>query len=689
MTKDPFKYFRIEARELVDGLAQGALELEKGQGRGEAVVRLLRLAHTLKGASRVVKLGPIAELAHALEDVLAPFRDAGTVISKEAVLQVLRLLDGIRAKVHELDAPAPAATPALQTVAAPVVPASVTTTPDVFETVRIDLSEMESFLGAVSEIGTQGGSLRTGLRRLQRGGVVARDLHRSLSHPEKAGDSAVKATTLVEDLQQELLGAQRLLTADIERLQSRLERIHESAHRMKLLPASTIFPTLESAVLDAGRSVERLVGFHSSGGDHRLDAQMLGSLRDALLHVVRNAVAHGIEAAADRARAGKPPEGTVRLSVEQRGRRISFLCSDDGRGIDIDAVRRTALERGLLSPAESARIGLDEAVALLLKGGVSTTSRVTELSGRGIGLDVLRETVTRLKGEISVASTPGRGTTIEIVVPVSLASQAVLLVESRDIPVSIPLESVVKCLLLKPADVSRSANKETIRHEERTIPLVDLAAALRRPDVSGRVTNWPAVIIRGGGEEVALRVDLLVGAGRALVRPLPPAVQADPLIYGASLDRDGNPRLALDPAGLIEAARKGSSLPFQPAARDRLPILVIDDSLTTRMLEQSILESAGYEVDLASSGNEGLSKARERRYSLFICDVEMPGMNGFEFVTRTRADAALKDIPSILVTSLASPEDKSRGKRAGARAYIVKSEFDQSAFMQIIRGLIE
>jgi len=334
-------------------------------------------------------------------------------------------------------------------------------------------------------------------------------------------------------------------------------------------------------------------------------------------------------------------------------------------------------------------MGLAEAVRLLLKGGITTTGAVTELSGRGIGLDVLRETVGRVKGELSVRSEPGRGTTVEVVVPVSLSSQAVLQVEISGSVVALPLDSVARNVLLKAADVSRSANRDTVSHEGRVIPLLSLAAVLGRGGGARSEASWPAVIVRSGGEEAALRVDRVLGATRVVVRPIPTAAQAEPVVYGASLDGEGNPQLVLDPGGLIAVARRGAPAPAPPALRERRPILVIDDSLTTRMLEQSILESAGYAVDLASSGEEGLVKARERRYALFICDVEMPGMNGFDFVARARADAALKDVPSILVTSLASAEDKSRGKRSGARAYIVKSEFDQGSFMQIIRSLVE
>jgi two-component system, chemotaxis family, sensor kinase CheA len=682
MTKDPYKYFRIEARELLQGLSQGTLELEKGVGGAETLVRLLRLAHTLKGASRVVKLPEIAELAHAMEDALAPFRGAPGPVSRDATAAVLRQVDQAEQKLRQLEAPAAESKPAAAAVPKPA-PLS-RRADDGFETVRVEIPEMDALLDSVTEVSTQVSSLRAGLQKLGHARTLAGALREQLSSP-----GASRRDELMDGLRREIQDAQRLLSVDIDQVESRIGRIHEDATRMRLVPAAAILPMLERAVRDAAQSVQRAVQFQSAGGDHRLDASVLGTLRDALLHVVRNAVAHGIEPEADRVAAGKPAAGRVQVTVERRGSRVAFLCSDDGRGIDVDAVRAAAVKQGVIAPAEAQKIGLQDAVQLLLKGGLTTTGSVTELSGRGIGLDVLRDAVARLKGELAVRSERGRGTVIEIVVPVSLSSQAVLAVESAGSRMSIPLDSVAANLLLAPSEIVRSGERDTIRHDGRMIPLASLASVLGRPAPARRDQAVAAVIVRAGGAEAAVVVDHVLGATRAVVRTVPAAAQAQPVVCGASLNTEGDPELVLDPAGLIDAVRSGSA-PAAPAPGfDRRPILVIDDSLTTRMLEQSILESAGYSVDLAVSGEDGLAKARERRYGLFICDVEMPGMNGFEFVTRAKADAALKDVPAILVTSLASPEDKSRGKRAGARAYIVKSEFDQGSFMQIIRGLVE
>jgi two-component system chemotaxis sensor kinase CheA len=423
----------------------------------------------------------------------------------------------------------------------------------------------------------------------------------------------------------------------------------------------------------------------------RLGAHVLGVIQNALVQVVRNAVAHGIESESERTAAGKPREGKVRLEVVRRGNRVSFACRDDGRGIDIEAVRRAVRRKGALS-AETDKLGPEELTRLLLKGGISTSGTVTEVSGRGVGLDVVREAASRLGGEVSVRTETGRGTTLEISVPVSLASLDALLVEAGTQTAVIPLDAVRQTLRLSSADVVHTVDGESIVLEGKVIPFAPLArslgAAAEAPAAPAPRRAWSAVVIDCGGSLAAVGVDRLIGTDNVVLRPLPRLCPAAAVVAGASLDAAGNPQLVLDPEALITDTLRASPA-THTAPRERPPILVIDDSLTTRMLEQSILESAGYEVDLAISGEEALQKARQRRYALFLVDVEMPEMDGFEFIQRVRADATLMEVPAILVTSRAAPEDRQRGKEVGAHAYIVKSDFDQTGLLAQIRKLVE
>jgi two-component system chemotaxis sensor kinase CheA len=685
MTKDPYRYFRIEARELVEGLSAGVLDLEKAPSGKDVIGRLLRLAHTLKGASRVVKLAAIAEEAHAIEDVLTPFRQGQAAVPQEELDRLLRLVDAIGARITSID---PAREPERAALA-------VRVPEEASETVRVEIDEVDHLLESVTEATVLVNALTGESASLEHAQRLAEGIADRLG-PRRSGElgaatsreSLAKVSSLSEELSASLERIRRDVASGFEQVSRELGQVRDAANRLRLLPASWVFPSLERAARDAAHSLGKKIVFDASGGEVRLDAQVLAAIRDALIHVVRNAVAHGIEAESERAAARKPLAGRVALSVERRGHRIAFICQDDGRGVDVEAVRRVAADRGLLSSAAPPP-DAQEVVRLLLQGGLTTASTVTEVSGRGVGLDVVRETAARLKGDVTLQSAPGLGVTLEICVPVSLSSLQALVVDAAGVAASVPLHAVRRTLRLTDSDIARSADSDTIVYDGNVIPFVPLAKALRRSMTSDRGRrHWSAVVVEAGASLAAVGVDRLVGTTNVVVRPLPREAEVDVIVAGAALDAEGHPQLVLDPEGLVAAAHVGRGALAEPDSPPRWPVLVIDDSLTTRMLEQSILESAGYDVELAISAEEGLGKARNKRYGLFVVDVEMPGMDGFDFVARTRADPVLRETPAILVTSRGSGEDRQRGRDAGASGYIVKGEFDQGHLLQTIRDLI-
>ncbi|MEW6776795.1 MAG: response regulator, partial [Bdellovibrionota bacterium] len=492
---------------------------------------------------------------------------------------------------------------------------------------------------------------------------------------------------MAQDLRAAITTMERGLSVGLDQIEREIWQLRDAAEQLRLVAVSTVFPQLERIARDAADSVSKRVGFEASGHEVRLDSHVLSVIQPGLVQLVRNAVAHGIESGEERKKAGKPSEGHVYLRVSRRGDKIVFACQDDGKGLDVEAVRRAAQKRGLL-PKDGGRLSAEELFQVLLRGGLTTSGTVTQVSGRGVGLDVVREAVSGLGGEVAIRTEGGKGMTVEISVPASRAGMEALVVEAGGLAAVIPLDSVRRTVRLQSSEVTRSAEGEVILDEAQVIPFVPLARYLRTGARREQRRHWSAVVVGSGSGVVAVGVDRLLGTANVVMRPLPPLTPAAPVVAGMSLDAQGLPQVVLDPEALIAAGRHKEPVPEAGSEAALRPILIVDDSLTTRMLEQSILESAGYRVDLATSGEEALQRAHRERYGLFLVDVEMPGMDGFAFVERTRADPSLREIPAILVTSRSSEEDRRRGKEVGAAAYVVKSEFNQEELLAVIRRLL-
>ena len=648
--KDPYRYFRVEARELVDGLSRDVLALEGDPGgREEITARLLRLAHTLKGAARVVGQAEIADEAHALEGAIAAGAGADELLAR---------VDTITARLSSV-APAPESQDASREGGAARGPAPASTPisgPAPEDATHVDLDAVDLLLESLQDARGEVGALGRAAARLDELG--------------RRGEARSAIQGALRSLSHEIGGAVAALDGDLTRLGAR-------AHEVRLVPASTLFGPLARAARDAARVLGKRVVFEARGGDNHLDGRVLSLVRSALLHVVKNAVDHGIEGETERSERGKPPAGRIELEVSRRGHRISFACRDDGRGIDVEALQRCAAGRTVKADGD--------ATQLVFAPGLSTRAEVTPISGRGIGLDAVRDIAARLKGEVSVQSEPGQGAVFVVTVPVSLSSMPVLVVGAGELCAAIPLDAVRRVQRLEIGAVARLGEREAVLHAGRPVPLLRLEAWVSA-GAEAPAEPRSAVIVEAERSLAAVGVDRVLGASHVVLQPIAAITGALPAL-GALLDSDGVPVPVLDPAALVAAASAARSRPGRAAAPPK-SVLVIDDSLTTRMLEQSILSSAGYHVDAVSSAEEGLELARVTSYDLFVVDVEMPGMDGFAFVAQTKAEPALSAVPSIIVSSRASDADKRRGAVAGARAYMVKSEFAEEGFLELVRGLV-
>jgi len=672
VTRDPYRYFRVEAHELLEQLSRGALGLEKGDA-GAGVPQLLRLAHTLKGAARVVKQREIADLAHALEDLLAPYRDSPREVTRDRVDEVLAALDRIGEQLARL--PGPARDPEGKS------PEGESTS---IRAVRAEISEVDALLEGLGEVHGELGRLRSVLGGSGRARGLASRLAAQAGGPARA---------LAEEVGTAVGAMERDAAVTLERVDRELRLSREMAERLRLVSAGATFSALQRVVRDTAHAAGKRVAFGASGAEVRLDGHVLDAVRPALVQLVRNAVAHGIEPEAERRRAGKPAEGQVRLHVARQGQRVVFRCSDDGRGVDLEAVRRALERRGGL-PAGTERLEPAELLRRLLEGGLTTSDAVTQLAGRGIGLDVVRNAAERVGGDVSLHTDARIGTAVAVRVPVSLVSLEALIVEAAGSAAALPLDAVRGALRVAGRELTRSPQGDALTWEGGLVPVLPLGAclggegsALRAPPGARDETMQSAVLVHRTRGRVALVVDRILGVETVVLRPMPALAPVTPIISGLYLDAEGDPRPVLDADALADPATRSAARADGVVPRAR-PILVVDDSVTTRMLEQSILESAGYEVDLATSGEQGLEMAQRNRYGLFLVDVEMPGMDGFALVERLRADPVLRDVPCVLVTSRDAAQDRERGMALGASGYVVKSEFDQAEFLGRVAKLV-
>jgi two-component system chemotaxis sensor kinase CheA len=675
---DPYRYFRVEARELVTELSRSTLALERGENVSAVVSTILRAAHTLKGAARVVKQLEIADLAHRVEDLLAPHRSSDSRVAPAVLDTVLSLVDSMSAHLGRLEGTVPRAPVAVDG-------AADANSPRIDEGARIartETGELDRLLDGLGQAHVSVGGIRRDASTLERTRLVARALHDQLATRQR-GDERMRL--LSEELLDGLEKAERRMRARLDEVERELDEARAVAERMRLVPVSFVVNVLERTTRDAARELGKEVRFEATGVAERLDAQVLSVLQGALVQLVRNAVAHGIETPDERRRAGKPAEGRITLDMARRGRRVTFRCSDDGRGFDVRGLERAARAKGIALPddqQESATL-----FRLLLGAGITTMAQATAISGRGVGLDVVRDAMEKLHGEVFL-ETSDAGSIVALDVPISLAAIEVLVMETPAGLAAVPVDSVERVVWTPAANIVRREFGDGVFHDDAIVAFAPLERLLTGERRERKSASWTVVVLSSGSRRAAIGVERIRGAESVVMRPLPDLSPAAPIIAGASLDAEGNPRIVLDAEAVVAAARHGVSEPEPVRDVRKRRVLVVDDSLTTRMLEQSILETAGYAVDLASSGEEGLERAKDHRYDAFLVDVEMPGIDGFTFVERVAVDPATRGVPAILVTSRNAPEDRERAAQAGARGYIVKGEFDQRDLLRRLHALV-
>jgi chemotaxis protein histidine kinase CheA len=707
--------FRAEVEERVASLQAGLLALEAHPSPRQVVVSLFRDAHTIKGSARMLGLAEVMVVAHNTEDLLGSLRDGRLPVRRDLLDLLLAACDGISGALPGVDVPVPdehlaalaeAMKRALEGEEPVVVPHWERATADDDDgddalrrggdSVRVTTAKVYELIDVVGEA-------ELDARRLERASMaidaIAADTSRWLRavRDELAttppADELAHAVARLVAADDQMAAAVRDLRELADDAQGRLAQVRDGAMGLAMVPVRRVVAGLPRVVRDLAAKTGKDVRLVLVGQDVELDKQVLDGVSDALKHLVVNAVDHGCEAAADRVAAGKPAHSTVTVTARAAGGTVVIEVADDGAGIDDEALRRAAIERGVLLP-DSALSGAS-LHKVLFTPGFSTASEVTETSGRGIGLDVVRSAVEGLGGLVDLRSAPSAGTTFVLTLPVTLGVLRCLMAQVGGERFALPVPGIVESLTLKNAVVHSLAGSPVVVRHGETLPLLDLGAALGV--VSDRTPN-AAVVVRHGDRQAAWAVDALDGERELVVKDLGPFLGRPPVISGATIDGDGSVVCLVDLRELTDdGGQRGSSsyaeliapIDAGEAGGVRKPrVLVVEDSVGVRELERAILEGAGYDVITAVDGTDGASRLEGDPADLVLSDVEMPGMDGYALTRTIRRTRGWEQVPVVIMTSRASDDDQRAGLDAGASAYLLKTEFDQDQLVETVRRLV-
>ncbi|WP_060484510.1 hybrid sensor histidine kinase/response regulator [Pseudomonas sp. NBRC 111123] len=741
--------FSLEAEAQTQVLSTGLMALERNPTQADQLEACMRAAHSLKGAARIVGIDAGVSVAHVMEDCLVAAQEGRLLLRAEHIDALLRGTDllmhiatpgdphgealvpaFLRQMASLLDpgaAPLPAAValeppspvvppaqtepvvPALETDVEPAAPrkAGKRTGEGGERVLRVTADRLNSLLDLSSKSLVETQRLKPYLATLQRlkrmHGQGMRALDGLKTQLEDSGQS-IEVLDALAQTQRLLAETQQILqqqAADLDEFgwqaSQRAQLLYDTALACRMRPFADVLTGQSRMVRDLGRSLGKQVQLQIEGEKTQVDRDVLEKLEAPLTHLLRNAVDHGVELPERRLLAGKPAEGTIRLRASHQAGLLMLELSDDGAGIDLERLKRNIVERGL-SPADTvAQMSKAELLTFLFLPGFSLRDKVTEVSGRGVGLDAVQHMVRDLRGSIELTQVPGQGCRFQLEVPLTLSVVRSLVVEVGDEAYAFPLAHIERTLEVAADEIVQIEGRQHFWHEGRHIGLVAASQLLNRPAGQGEANSLRVVVIREREQLYGVAVERLIGERVLVVMPLDPRLgKVQDISAGALLD-DGSVVLIIDVEDLLRSVEKllstGRLERIERGAQgargaSRKRILVVDDSLTVRELQRKLLSNRGYDVAVAVDGMDGWNALRSEDFDLLITDIDMPRMDGIELVTLVRRDQRLQSLPVMVVSYKDREEDRRRGLDAGADYYLAKASFHDDALLDAVVELI-
>ena len=742
--------FSLEADAQTQVLSAGLLALERNPTQADQLEACMRAAHSLKGAARIVGVDAGVSVAHVMEDCLVSAQESRLYLQPEhidALLQGTDLLmriatpgnnvgpadiEGYVALMERLLDPsqpiiqaAPAAAAAPEPAPAPLIdplPPEPEPAPPVStdlprqnkrmteggeRVLRVTAERLNSLLDLSSKSLVETQRLKPYLVSMQRLKRIQSNSARALDTLDgqlKAMDLSLEAQEALADTRRLLSEAQALLaekTAELDEFGwqagQRAQVLYDTALACRMRPFADVLAGQVRMVRDLGRSLGKQVRLEIEGEKTQVDRDVLEKLEAPLTHLLRNAVDHGIETPEQRVLAGKPAEGLIRLRASHQAGLLVLELSDDGNGVDLERLRGTIVDRHL-SPLETAlRLSEEELLTFLFLPGFSLRDKVTEVSGRGVGLDAVQHMVRQLRGAVVLEQTAGQGSRFHLEVPLTLSVVRSLVVEVGEEAYAFPLAHIERMCDLAPEDIVQLEGRQHFWHEGRHVGLVAASQLLQRPPGQSNDETLKVVVIRERDAVYGIAVERFIGERTLVVLPLDDRLgKVQDISAGALLD-DGSVVLIVDVEDMLRSvdkllntgrleriARRSQQATEAPRKR----VLVVDDSLTVRELQRKLLLNRGYEVAVAVDGMDGWNALRSEDFDLLITDIDMPRMDGIELVTLLRRDSRLQSLPVMVVSYKDREEDRRRGLDAGADYYLAKASFHDDALLDAVMELI-
>lgn len=723
--------FQVEYREHLEAIRR-ILSKPGGSGAGAPELNeATRRAHSLKGAARAVGIQPVETLAHALESLFLKVQGGEAALDRDTRKHIYDTLDEIEDRVaapfgaapsdpepraaptvkQPAAAPPPAASePQQREPEASEAPAAERPAAPQSDLVRVDAEDLDSLLKSAGELHSDMLFQNVGAQEVRSLSLKMMALENRWLQAWKQVERSIRESAVVSNRSlaggEEIASQIKVLSKDLRSVAQRqaqgakslrhhLNELERRVMAARMMPAESVFGGFRKMVRDLAASEGKPVDVSIDGLDCEADRLVLQRIKDPVMHILRNAISHGIETPEEREQRGKDSRGEVRLSIAAEHDRLRIVIEDDGRGVDFGRIAEKAVEEGRLT-REEARSASEKMLGhFLFEPGFSTAERLTTISGRGVGLSIAQETVADLQGTIEVSARPGGGTRIEVALPVSILARRLLLVSLKDQVFALPCESVAKVMRVALSDITTLEGRPVIRLKDITLPLTSIGELLSLGDTiftAGR-PKVSVAVVRKGEAQIGVAVESFVGVNDFVVRHFETGSRKRRSWMGLITTEEGAPCLVLNTDALLgsETAKHSKGVVFETEKKDAdrsKVILVVDDSITTRTLEKSILEAHGYRVRLSVDGRDALAQLRSELPDVVVSDIEMPHVNGFELLRAMKEDKRLSDVPVILVTSRSDAKDREKGLTLGADAYVVKQRFDQNDLLQTIRQIV-